>query len=102
VKLKLTIASILALLLIGVGTAEAFQWHMRYGQAKNASKSFVKELCAEDSECTAWGVGQCYRQSESSFSCQIGWFYADYPRSAKKWSAMRSCIGASATPAIWR
>ncbi len=57
------------------GSAEAFQWHMRYGQAKHASKEYAKEGCREIAECVAYAVGQCYRQSSSRFDCTVGRFY---------------------------
>jgi hypothetical protein len=72
-KVKLALAAITALFLL-VGSAQAFQWHMRYGQAKHASRAFAEELCRSSSECTGYGVGQCYRASESRFDCTIGLF----------------------------
>jgi hypothetical protein len=59
-----------------VGTAQAFTYHMRYGQAKNATKELAKTSCAEDIECRGYGVGSCHRVSESRFDCVMALFYA--------------------------
>jgi hypothetical protein len=78
-KIKLAVASLLAFLVIGVSsvpTADAFVWHMSYGQAKNATKEFAKEACAQDGKCLGWGTGQCYRKSQSHFACAMGLFFA--------------------------
>ncbi len=74
-RVKAVIAVTLTALVLSAGSANAFQWHMRFGQAKNASKEYTKDLCADLRECIGWGVGQCYRQSNSRFDCTIGtWF----------------------------
>jgi hypothetical protein len=72
-KLKLAVAALAAFLLLA-GSAEAFQWHMRYGQAKHASRQYAVGACEQIGECTAFAVGQCYRISASRFDCQIGIF----------------------------
>ncbi|HEU4392576.1 MAG TPA: hypothetical protein VFR04_02940 [Solirubrobacterales bacterium] len=72
-KVKVAAAAIAALFVLA-GSAQAFQWHMSYGQAKNASKEFAEELCESNSECTGFGVGQCRRKSLSRFDCLIGLF----------------------------
>lgn len=76
VRVKLAAVCLLAFLAIGVASAEAFVWHMRYGQAKNATKAFARESCNEDTECLGWGTGQCYRKSQSRFDCEMALFYA--------------------------
>jgi hypothetical protein len=78
VKVKLLLIACCAFFVLA-GSAEAFKWHMRYGQAKNASKEFIKAVCAEENECTGWGVDQCYRRSQSRFDCGVGAFYANSP-----------------------
>jgi hypothetical protein len=77
-KVKFALVVLFSFFVI-VGSAQAFRWHMRYGQAKNASKAFVQELCREDRGCTGYGIGQCFRISESRFDCEVGTFYADTP-----------------------
>ena len=77
-KPKLAVSLVLAFFVL-VGSAQAFHWHMRYGQAKHASREFVEQLCREDPECTGYGVGQCLRKSESRFDCVVGTFYAETP-----------------------
>ncbi|HEX5928080.1 MAG TPA: hypothetical protein VFY48_01670 [Solirubrobacterales bacterium] len=72
-KVKIALLATTALLATA-GSAEAFKWHMSYGQAKNASKELAKELCDGVSECTGYGVGQCQRRSPSRFDCLIGLF----------------------------
>jgi hypothetical protein len=78
VKSKLVVSVLLVFLAL-VGSAQAFQWHMRYGQAKHASKEFVEQACREDRKCTGYGVGKCVRISESRFDCEVGTFYAESP-----------------------
>lgn len=72
-KLCLLLAA-LALLLVPA-SADAFKYRLDYGQAKNASKEFAKELCDELPECEAYGVGSCTRRALSRFTCIIGVFY---------------------------
>ncbi len=76
--IRLAAASLFAFLVL-VSSADAFQWHMRYGQAKHASRVFIQEACREDHECTGYGVGQCSRISSSRFDCEAGLFYANTP-----------------------
>jgi hypothetical protein len=76
-KSKITIACLLAFLVLGAGTASAFVWHMTYGQAKSATKEFAKEACREDRECVGWGVGKCIRRTESGFACEAGLFFRE-------------------------
>jgi hypothetical protein len=78
VKVKLLLVACCAFFVLA-GSAQAFQWHMSYGQAKNASKEFVKGVCAQENECTSWGAGQCYRRSQSRFDCEVGTFYKNSP-----------------------
>ena len=77
-KMKLTLAALLAFFVLA-GSAQAFHWHMRYGQAKHASREFVEQLCGEDRVCTGFGVGHCLRISDSRFDCEVGTFYAESP-----------------------
>jgi hypothetical protein len=77
-RFKLAAALLLAFFALA-GSAQAFQWHMRYGQAKHASREFVEGVCHADRECTGYGVGKCVRISESRFDCAVGTFYADSP-----------------------
>jgi hypothetical protein len=75
-RLKVVIASALACFVIGVSSAQAFQWHMTYAQAKRASWEYVQETCEELEECTSYAVGKCYRRSPSHFACIGATFYA--------------------------
>jgi hypothetical protein len=77
-KIKVVLMSLLAFFVL-VAAAQAFQWHMSYGQAKHSSRVFVQHVCREDPECTGYGIGQCRRISESRFDCEVGTFYADSP-----------------------
>jgi hypothetical protein len=69
---------VLGMFMVFAGEATAFVWHLGYGQAKNATKNFAKEVCREDPECKSWGVGPCLRRSESRFDCTMGVFYRDF------------------------
>lgn len=65
----------LALSLALVGTAEAFKWHLGYGQAKHATKVFAEESCRDDRKCIAYAVGRCDRVSDSRIDCVAGLLY---------------------------
>ena len=57
------------------GTAEAFQWHLGYGQAKHATRVFAEESCHQDHKCVGYAVGPCKRASESRVDCLAGLLY---------------------------
>lgn len=73
-RIKVGIAALAACLSL-VGTAEAFQWHLGYGQAKHATKEFAEETCQRDHKCVAYNVGSCRRASESRVDCAAGFLY---------------------------
>ena len=77
-RIKL-VGSLLAAFFLLVASAQAFHWHMSYGQAKHSSREFVEEACHGEKKCTGYGVGQFLRKSESRFDCEVGFFYADAP-----------------------
>ena len=74
-KTIIAVTCVLASIALGAATADAFVWHMSYGQAKNSTKEVARELCREDRECIRWAVGPCRRKSESSFSCEMAHFF---------------------------
>jgi hypothetical protein len=65
----------LAVSLTLVSTAEAFKWHLGYGQAKHATKVFAEETCRLDHKCIAYAVGPCDRASDSRVDCLAGLLY---------------------------
>jgi hypothetical protein len=73
-KIRLGIAALAAFLILAA-TAEAFQWHLGYGQAKHATKVFAEEVCHEDHKCIGYAVGPCERASESRIDCVAGLLY---------------------------
>jgi len=75
-RIKL-VMSAFALFFLLVGSAQAFHWHIGYGQAKHESKLLAQETCKHDKKCTGYGVGRCSRISESRVDCEIGLFYAN-------------------------
>lgn len=77
-KIKLVL-SVLASFFLLVASAQAFHWHMSYGQAKRSSREFAEIACKQDHKCTGYGVGSCLRASESRFDCEVGLFYAEEP-----------------------
>ncbi len=80
-RLKLCLSAALALACFASATpADAFEWHLKYPQAKNESKLFVEQACREDSECTGYAVGPCRRMSNSRIDCAVGIAYADKPK----------------------
>ncbi len=83
-RVKLVASVLVAAFLLLAASAQAFQWHMSYGQAKNATKEFAQGVCRGDKKCTGYGVGQCLRKSESRFDCEAGTFYAELPEPGKE------------------
>jgi hypothetical protein len=80
-KLLVLLLAVAGVVVVSIPTsAGAFQWHMRYGQAKHESRRFAMRTCSELSECEAFGVGQCYRRSSSRFDCEIGLFFTGVER----------------------
>jgi hypothetical protein len=73
-KIKLGIAALAAFLIL-VGSAEAFQWHLGYGQAKHATRVFAEEVCREEHKCIGYAVGPCKRASASRIDCLAGLLY---------------------------
>jgi hypothetical protein len=82
-RIRVVVSALAAFFLLAAG-AQAFQWHMSYGQAKHASKEFAKEACRGDKECARYGVGPCLRASESRFDCIVEFFYAEAPEPGKE------------------
>ncbi len=72
--IKTMIAGLIVFLALA-GTAQAFQWHLGYGQAKHATKEFAEETCRSDHKCVAYKVGSCKRASESRVDCAAGFLY---------------------------
>jgi hypothetical protein len=65
----------LAAFLCLAGAAEAFQWHLGYGQAKHATKEFAEGTCGSERKCVAYSVGPCRRASESRVDCAAAFLY---------------------------
>jgi hypothetical protein len=63
-----------------VAGAQAFHWHLGYGQAKHSSREFAEVACKHEHLCTGFGVGSCQRASDSRIDCEVGLFYADQPQ----------------------
>jgi hypothetical protein len=75
-RTKLVVAVIASFFLLAAG-AQAFHWHLGFGQAKHSSKEFAEIACEHEHLCTGFGVGSCRRASESRIDCEVGLFYAD-------------------------
>jgi hypothetical protein len=73
-RLKVALVALAAFLCLA-GAAQGFQWHLRYGQAKHATKEFAEVTCRRDHKCKAYGVGKCRRQSESRVDCAVAFLY---------------------------
>jgi hypothetical protein len=81
VRFKLCLSAAMALAcFVWAVPADASQSHLKYPQAKHESRLFVEELCRQDSDCTAYGMGGCRRMSSSRIDCLVGIFYADLPK----------------------
>jgi hypothetical protein len=65
-RLKVAIAALLGLLLLG-GVAQAHK--MPFGIAKTEIKRFTAEVCSETEECRNWSVGPCRRRSLHRVDC---------------------------------
>lgn len=73
-KVKVVIAALAAFLCLAA-TAQAFVWHLGYGQAKHATKEFAEESCRIDRKCVDYRVGPCKRRSESGVDCVVSFLY---------------------------
>jgi hypothetical protein len=73
-KLGIGIAALVAFLMLA-GTAEAFHWHLGYGQAKHATREFAEETCRAERKCVAYGVGPCKRVTDSRVDCVAAFLY---------------------------
>lgn len=74
-RAKLMVVALIAFFAFA-GSAQAFEWHMRYGQAKHETLAYSEEACAEVRGCLTWGVGSpCYRASNSRFDCLMALFF---------------------------
>jgi hypothetical protein len=82
-RIKLLVSVLAAFFLLAAG-AQAFQWHLGYGQAKHSSKEFAEVVCDQDKKCSDYEVGQCLRKSESRIDCEVGLFYADQPKAGEE------------------
>lgn len=67
--------AVFAVSLALTATAEAFQWHLGYGQAKHATRVFAEETCRHEHKCIGYAVGPCERISESRIDCVAGLLY---------------------------
>jgi hypothetical protein len=72
--MKVIVAALAALLCLAA-SAQAFVWHLGYGQAKRATKEFAEETCRHDRKCVADRVGPCKRASESRVDCAAAFLY---------------------------
>ncbi len=73
-RIGVAVAALVASLALA-GTAEAFHWHLGYGQAKHATRVFAEEVCREERKCIGYGVGRCERVSDSRVDCFAGLLY---------------------------
>jgi hypothetical protein len=69
------VCATLAAFLCLAAAAQAFVWHLGYGQAKHATKEFAEETCRRERKCVAYGVGPCKRASESRVDCVADFLY---------------------------
>jgi len=68
-KLKVVLGCLLVFLLLGTGTAQAFRWHLGYGQAMRETQRYGEEWCDEERECISSEVLTCERQTHSRVDC---------------------------------
>lgn len=73
-KVKVVIAALAAFLCL-VATAQAFVWHLGYGQAKHATKEFAQATCQSERHCVGYRAGPCRRASESRVDCVAAFLY---------------------------
>lgn len=73
-RVKVIGAAVAAFLCL-TATAQAFVWHLGYGQAKHATKEFAEGTCRSERHCVASRVGPCKRASESRVDCAAAFLY---------------------------
>lgn len=67
--------AVLAAFMCLAATAEAFEWHLGYGQAKHATREFAEGTCRAERKCIGYAVGPCKRVSNSRIDCLAGLLY---------------------------
>lgn len=67
-KIKLLLFSALAATLLLAGTAQAFQWHLGYFQAKRGTVVKERKACDQSPRCVAFGAS-CKRITSSRVDC---------------------------------
>ncbi len=79
-----TVCATVAAFLCLAGAAQAFTWHLGYGQAKHATKEFAELTCHSESHCVDYRVGTCKRASESRVDCVAAFLYKDVNEAGDK------------------
>lgn len=69
---------VLLVVLAMPASASASRYHLSLGLAKHETRELVKAVCERINDCTGYGVGRCYRNTDSNVSCAAGFFYG-YP-----------------------
>jgi hypothetical protein len=83
---KLVVAVIASFFLLVAG-AQAFHWHLGYGQAKHSSKEFAEAACKHEHLCTGFGVGSCSALRIAVLTVKSAFSMATSPSPEKKPSA---------------
>jgi hypothetical protein len=77
---RLLVASLLALIALAAPAgASASRYHLSLGLAKHETRELVKGACERIGQCTGYGVGRCYRNTDSNVSCIGGFFFGEPP-----------------------
>lgn len=74
-KLKVLVISMVVACLGFAGTASAGYYHLSLSLAQHETRILVEEACEELRDCVGFGVGRCWRNTDSNVSCNSGLFY---------------------------
>lgn len=76
-KFKLIFATIAAMALLGVGSAQASRYYLPIPLARYETRNVAIEDCEAAPVCVAYGVGSCERRSSSRVDCIEEIFFSD-------------------------
>lgn len=76
-KLKLALATVVALTFLSASTAQASRYYLPTSLARHETRIVAIEDCNAEPECAAYGVGRCEQRSASRVDCIEALYFPD-------------------------